>query len=237
MQSMAYASWLKNWALGKGVCIYTYQGGTPSISEEWAPWLSPGGTGGMPSRCGVGSGVCCLSGSRGGAPVLLRLQCVWGFRDAPFGQWLQTFVLFPWSIACCFSIAAFTFLCPGNTTPRFSSSQSSAHGFLIRYRGSSIADSGDPPLAILAILKARRKSDCSSCTRPPCLAIVADMVKTYKILVAASTSQIWLLSLLFTVPPHSLRWLRPVLSTRVDAYHDICPWGSRSWQHHDVQFG
>jgi hypothetical protein len=42
-------------------------------------------------------------------------------------------------------------------------------------------------LVILAILKARRMSDCFSCTRPPCLAIVADMLKTYKTLVAALT--------------------------------------------------
>jgi hypothetical protein len=38
----------------------------------------------------------------------------------------------------------------------------------------------------LAIFKARRMSDCSSYNRPPCLAIVADMLKTYMILVAAS---------------------------------------------------
>jgi len=44
-----------------------------------------------------------------------------------------------------------------------------------------------PSLAILAIFKARRMSDCSSCTWPPCLAIVADMLKTSKKLVAATT--------------------------------------------------
>jgi len=43
-----------------------------------------------------------------------------------------------------------------------------------------------PRLAILAIFKARRMSDYSSCTRPHCLAIVADMLKTYKKLDVAS---------------------------------------------------
>jgi len=37
-----------------------------------------------------------------------------------------------------------------------------------------------PSLAIFATFMARGMSDCSNCTRPPCLAIVADMFKTYK---------------------------------------------------------
>jgi hypothetical protein len=36
----------------------------------------------------------------------------------------------------------------------------------------------------------RRMSDCSSCTTPPCLAIVAFMLKTYKALGKASKSEI-----------------------------------------------
>jgi len=52
--------------------------------------------------------------------------------------------------------------------------------FLIGNSVSCIAPCDNPPLAILAIFKARYMSDCSSCTWPPCLAIVADMLKTYK---------------------------------------------------------
>ena len=52
---------------------------------------------------------------------------------------------------------------------------------------------------LLAIFNARRMSDCSSCTRPPCLAIVADMLKTDKTLVAASKSEIRLLPLRYTI--------------------------------------
>jgi len=54
-------------------------------------------------------------------------------------------------------------------------------------------------LSILAIFNARRMSDCSSCTRPPCLAIVADMLKTYKTLVDASNNEIRLLPLPYTL--------------------------------------
>jgi hypothetical protein len=53
-------------------------------------------------------------------------------------------------------------------------------------------------VAILAILNARGMSDCSRCNRPPCLAIVADMLNTYKPLVDASNNEIRLLPLPFT---------------------------------------
>jgi len=59
--------------------------------------------------------------------------------------------------------------------------------FIVRCCSFSIAAHEYPPLSGLAIFKARRMSDSSSCTWPPCLAIVADMLKTYKKLVAAST--------------------------------------------------
>jgi hypothetical protein len=42
-------------------------------------------------------------------------------------------------------------------------------------------------------------SECSSCTRPPCLAIVADMLKTYKTLVDGSNNEIRLLPLPYTL--------------------------------------
>jgi len=130
--------------------------------------------------------------------VPLRLQLVWGFCAVPFCQGRQPSVGFSRSIAGCLSIAAFTFFCPGHSTPRFFYARSSVRGFLIRNCVSSIAECENPPLAIWAIFKARRMSDCSSCTRPPCLAIVADMLKTYKeiscciyILDSAGTSAIY----------------------------------------------
>jgi len=180
LRSLAYASWLKNWALGRGLCIYTYLGGTPSISDRWATSLSTGGTSGVLGGCGISSGIGCLSRSGGGAPVPLRPQCVGRFCAMPFWQGRQWSVGFSQSIAGCLSIAALTFLWPGNSTPRFISSRTSARGFLIRNCVSSIAARKNPPVAILVIFKARCMSDCSSCTQPTCLATVADMLKTYK---------------------------------------------------------
>jgi len=75
-----------------------------------------------------------------------------------------------------------------------------SRGFLIRYFVSSIAAHEKPSLAILAIFNARRMSECASCTRPPCLAIVADMLQTYKPLVAASNNEIRLLPLPYMLP-------------------------------------
>ena len=180
LRSLAYASWLKNWALGIGLWIYTYPGSTPSIWDRWACFLLLGGTCGISGGFGIDSGVGCLSRSGGGAPMPLHLQRVWGFCVMPCWQGRQPSVWFSRKIAGCLSIVAFTFLCPGNSTPCFFSSRTSAQGLMIRNCVSSIAARENPPLAILAILKARRMSDCSSCTRPPCLAIVADMLKTYK---------------------------------------------------------
>jgi len=80
-------------------------------------------------------------------------------------------------------------LCAGNSTPHFFCSQTSVCGFLIRCCVSPIAACENPLLAIFAIFKVRCLSDCSSCTRPLCLAIVAGMLKTYMILVAASESE------------------------------------------------
>jgi len=69
---------------------------------------------------------------------------------------------------------------PGNSAPHFNSSRTSAWGFLVRYCVSFIAASLNSPMAILAMFNTRNMSDYSSCTRPPCLAIVADMLKTDK---------------------------------------------------------
>jgi len=151
--------------------------------------------GGDSGRGGAGLG--------GDAPLPFRLQRVSGFIAVPLWEGRQPSVWFSQIIAMCLLIAAFTLVCQGNSTPRFFSARTSARGFLISCCISSIAPRDNPPLAILAIFKARCMSDCSSCTRPPCLAIVANMLKTSKKLVAASTvrsgyylNHIWLRSLL-----------------------------------------
>jgi len=182
MQSLAYGFRLKYRALGCGVCIFTYPGGTPSVSEHWLLSLSSGGPSGVLGHDGAGSG--------GGAPVPLRLQVVWGLCAVPFWQARQLSVWFSRIIDGCLFISAVTVLCPGNTTPRFFSSRTPAHGLLISCCLYSITVRENPSLAILAISKATCMSDCSSCTRPPCVAIVADMFKTYKKLVAASRVRI-----------------------------------------------
>ena len=60
----------------------------------------------------------------------------------------------------------------------------------MRYCTLSIPACESTHLTILAIFKAKRMSDCSSCTRPPCPAIVADMLKAYKKSVVASKYEI-----------------------------------------------
>jgi len=143
--------------------------------------LLSGGSGGV-----AGPGDACRSG---GANVPFHLDCFCGFFAVPFWQGMQQSVWFSRTTAGCHSIAAITLLCLGNTTPHFFCSGTLAHGFWISCSGSSIAARKHPPLAILAIFKARHMSDSSSYTRPPCLALVADMLKTYRKLVAAS--KVW----------------------------------------------
>ena len=170
LRSFAYASGLKHWALGRGVCIYTYLGGTPSMSDKCAAWLIPGGTGGVPGGYGVRSGVGYLCCSGGCAPVPLRLQRVWGFCVLPFRHGRQPSVWLSQSIAGCLSIAGLTFSCPGISTLRFFSAWTSARGVLMRSCVASFPASENPLLAIMAKSKASRMSDCFSCTGPPCLA-------------------------------------------------------------------
>jgi len=79
-----------------------------------------------------------------------------------------------------------TFRCLGNSTLGFFSARTSVQRVLIMSCVFFIAAREDPCFAISAIFKARLMSDCSSCTWPPCLAILADMLKTYKKLAAAS---------------------------------------------------
>jgi len=121
-----------------------------------------------------------------GAAVPLGLQWVCGIFALPLWQGRQPSIWFSWTSAGCYIIAASTLICPGNTTQGSFCSRTLARGFMISCCLSSIAVRDNLSFAILAILKARRKSDCSSCTRPPCPTIVADMFKTYKTLVAAS---------------------------------------------------
>jgi len=127
------------------------------------------------------------------SPACLRILCGATLAGKVAGRLV-------WTKHCwVFCIAAFTFLCQGNSTPRFFSSQTTAHGFSLRYFVSAIAARQKPSLAILAIFNARRMSDCSSCTWPPRLAIVADMLKTYKTLVAVSNNEIQLIPLPYTL--------------------------------------
>ena len=88
---------------------------------------------------------------------------------------------------------------PRTLNTPFISSETSARGFLLRYFVSPIAARNKPSFAILAIFNARNMSDCTSCTRPPCLAIVADMLKTYKTSVPASNNEIQLLPPTYTL--------------------------------------
>jgi len=167
------------------------------ISRRWSAEVLPVEASGVPGRGGVGSGVgsgggsgfCCLCRVGREAPVPLRLQRVCGFFAGPFWQWMHPGNGFWQSIAGCLALATFTLLCSGNSTPRFFSSRTWARGFLIRYCVSSTPARENLPLAMLAMFKARRMSDCSRCTRPLCLAIVADMLNIYKKLVAASNTE------------------------------------------------
>jgi len=139
--------------------------------------------------------------------------------------------------AGCLSIAAYTCLFPAISTPCCFSSQNSTRDSFIRYCVSTLAVRNIAPLALLAIFKAWCMSDCYSCTWPPCVVIVADMLKTYNKLVAASRYQIQLLPLPYTLPYHPLRLLQPVSSTLGDAFHSILPQESQNWNYHDVRFG
>ena len=190
----------KHSAQGSAVHEYVYPAGHRKISAGWAPERLPVGAGGVPGGGGIGSGLRSWRRAGGGAPVPLCLEHVCGPFAVPLWQGRQPEAWFWRRIARFLGIAAFTFLWTGNSTLRFIFSRTSASGIKIRYYISSIAVREKPSLAILAIFNARCMSDCSSCTRPPCLAIVADMLKTYKTLVAASNDEIWLLPPPYTLP-------------------------------------
>jgi len=67
--------------------------------------------------------------------------------------------------------------------------------FFHTYWPSFIVPHENPPLAILATFMARCMSDCSSCTQSPCLAKVADRLKTYNKFIDATTYEVLLLPL------------------------------------------
>jgi hypothetical protein len=78
---IAYAILGKNRALGSEVCIYTYAGGIPAVSDLSS---SSAGTHGDSGRGGARLG--------GGAPLPLRLQRVSGFFAVPFWKGRQPYV-------------------------------------------------------------------------------------------------------------------------------------------------
>jgi hypothetical protein len=120
----------------------------------------------------------------------LRLHHVCGFFAVSFWQGRHPADWFRRSIARCLSIAAFTYSCPGHSTPRFCSSRNLARGFLISNCVSSFPAREKPSIGIFALFKSRRMSDCYNCTRPPCLALVADILNSKKKLVAACNGEI-----------------------------------------------
>ena len=151
----------------------------------------------------------------------LCLQRVCGCFRLPFWPGRQPSVGFSRTMPGCVSIPAFTMLCPENTTPQFVSCWTSAQAFSISCCVSSIVARKNPPVVILAIFKERRMSDYSSCTRPPCLAIVADMLKTYRKLIAASKVRFSYYHNHIRLCSHPLRASKPVLSIPGDIYHEI----------------
>ena len=108
--------------------------------------------------------------------------------------------------------------------------------FLIRNCISSIAAREKPSLAIFATFRAWRMLDCSNCTRPPCLAMVADILNTYKKLVAACNDEIRRLPQPYNLPEPPLTWFKTVSSTHEDSYDGIHARKSPTWPHHDVRF-
>jgi len=185
----------KDCMLRRGVWIYTYLDGTTSVSEAPAPSLSPVGSGDNAGGSCVGIWFSCPSQSGGGAHVPFRLMSVCGFCAGRFWPGGQMSVGSSQTAAGCLSIAAFPFLSAGNWSPHFFSSWTPARDFSNRIYISHIVVHRKPPLAILAIFNPRCMSECSSCTRPPCVAIVADMLKTEKKLVAPSKNESRLLPL------------------------------------------
>jgi len=98
----------------------------------------------------------CQVGKEGSGPL--------AFRETVAG-WLWIAIFIPFWTA--------------NTTPKFISSHTSEQTLLIICCIPSLATRHSAPLASLDITNAWLMSACSCCSWPPCLAIVANMLKTY----------------------------------------------------------
>jgi len=155
------------------------------------------------------------------------LQYHFAIERHPAGWFLR-------DIAGYLCMVAFIILCPGHSTPCFFTSRIPAQCCSVRYCVSFNAACENTLLAFLAIFKAREMLDSSRGTRPPRITIVADLLNTYKQLVAASINKIWLLYQPYMLPSPPLKWLKAVLSHHQDAYQDISRWKSQCWQHHNV---
>ena len=108
-------------------CMYIpISGWHTFVSAQFSSLIVTGWRGGACAIPG-GTGV----GSDGVAPVRLCLQYVCWYFAVPFYQERQPCITFSRTIAGCLSIAASTFVFPGNTTPRFYSTLTSAPGFLM----------------------------------------------------------------------------------------------------------
>lgn len=123
LRSLADASRLTQWALGCGVCIYTYPGGTPSIWEPWDVSLSSGSAGDMQCSGGIGCGR--------GTPGSLHLQHVHRYFTGPFWQIRQLSIWFSRTIARCHAIKEFTLPGREDSTPPVFHSQTLIRGILI----------------------------------------------------------------------------------------------------------
>jgi len=124
---------------GRAIGEYVYPPCTLMIWDGWTQEVVPDGVGGVLGSGEVGSGVCSLPRSGDGAAVPMRLLRVSGYFALTFGQGRQQAISLWPSIAGCLCITAFTFICPGNSTPRCYCSRTLACCFLMRYILSSIA--------------------------------------------------------------------------------------------------
>jgi len=172
-----------------------------------------------------------------GATVTLHLQTACRFFALPFREGRLPSLSFWGNIGRCISIAVITLLCPAISTSCSFSSLTSAQLFLISYRVFYIAACQNLPLAIWAVFSGTQMSDSFSCTRHPCLAIVVDILKTYKKFVATCYNEIRLVPQLYMVLYRAVRRVEPVSSNPGDAYHKIHLQLFQMWQHHDIQFG
>jgi len=184
---------------GKACMRIRISGGKLTISDGWAPEVLQVGAGGVPGGGGVSAGArtlrrqgevhlfLCVSsvsadslrrhfGEEGGRHLVMTKYCrvsLYRSLHLCMPRKLNTPLLLFSDLGAWFLNEIFRFL----------------------YCGARKAFLGH-----FGHIHGRRMSDCSSCTRPPCLAIVADMLKTYKTLVNASNNEIGLLPLPYTLP-------------------------------------